>query len=260
MRPGIARIIILAGIATAMLSGCGDKEDEGSCTPAIEVDSSYDPTIDPSEFSTTIDNPYLPWVPGTVFTYEGTSDGEAERNVVTVTDETRVIMGITCVAVDDRVEVAGELEERTTDWYAQDADGNVWYFGEDSNEYSDGKVTSTEGSWLAGVDGALPGIVMEADPRVGDAYRQEFLVGEAEDLAQVERLRQSVSVDYGSFDDALRTREWTPLEPCVAEEKWYAPGVGLVKSTMTSGGQEDMQLVSMTSGDTGAAGAGGSEG
>jgi hypothetical protein len=261
MKPTTVRTITLT-VIVMVASGCDKKEDEESCTPApaIEVDSAYDPTIDPSEFSTTIDNPYLPWVPGTVFTYEGTSDGEAETNVVTVTDQTRVIMGVTCVAVDDRVEVAGELEERTTDWYAQDADGNVWYFGEDSKEYSDGHVTSTEGSWLAGVDGALPGIVMEADPQVGDAYRQEFLSGEAEDLAQVERLRQHVSVDYGSFDDALLTREWTPLEPCVAEEKWYAPGVGFVKSRMTSGGQEDVQLVSVTPGDGGAAGAGGSAG
>jgi hypothetical protein len=260
MRWRMVAALLLAAGTVCLSAGCGkdDGSGKGSCSAtAIDVPSHYEPDIDPADFTSVIDNPYLPWIPGTVFTYDGTSDGEAQHNVVTVTDQTRTIMGVTCVAVDDRVEVDGELEERTTDWYAQDEAGNVWYFGEDSKEYEGGQVTSTEGSWLAGVDGAMPGIVMEATSEVGDSYRQEYLRGEAEDRAQVKKLGKSVSVPYGSFDDVLVIREWTPLEPCVAEDKWYAADVGLLGSTMTAGGQEDMQLVSITHGDEGAAGAGG---
>lgn len=258
----IGTIILAAGWAVA-LTGCSKKDEAEACTPAPGIDAGagpYSPSIDAANFSATIDNPYLPWAPGTVYRFEGTSDGEAQVNVVTVLSEPHVILGVTCVAVDDRVEVAGELEEQTTDWYAQDLDGNVWYFGEDSKEYANGQVVSTEGSWVAGIDGALPGIVMEANPQVGDAYRQEFLAGEAEDMAEVTELGQSVDVPFGSFTDVVVIREWSPLEPCVSETKAYAPGVGVVQEHMVTGGQEDMELVSVTTTGGGAAGAGGAGG
>ena len=128
----------------------------------------------------------------------------------------------------DTVTVDGEVVEDTRDWYAQDRDGNVWYFGEETAEYEDGKVVSTEGSWEAGVDGALPGIVMHAAPEVGDAYRQEFYEGEAEDLAEVVRDGESATVPAGTFDDVVVIKEWNPLEPESIEEKSFAQGVGMV--------------------------------
>ena len=153
-----------------------------------------------------------------------------------------MILGVTCVVVSDTVKVDGVLEEATLDWYAQDKQGNVWYFGEDSKEYKDGKVTSTKGSWETGVKGALPGIVMEANPKVGDTYRQEYYKGEAEDMASVESLSESVSVPYGAYSNLLMTKEWSALDsPPVFENKYYAKGVGFL---MTKGDQTgELKLV-----------------
>jgi hypothetical protein len=130
------------------------------------------------------------------------------------------------VVVDDRAWEGGQLIEKTYDWFAQDKEGNVWYFGEDTKEYEDGKVVSTKGSWEAGVDGAKPGIIMPADPKVGQSYRQEYYPGEAEDMARVLSLNDTVTVPYGSFDHVLETKEWTPLEPGFYEKKYYVGGVG----------------------------------
>jgi hypothetical protein len=152
-------------------------------------------------------------------------------------------MGVECVVVEDRVTEGGELTEKTYDWYAQDNKGNVWYFGEDSTEYDNGKVKSTEGSWEAGKDGAEPGIIMPADPKIGETYRQEYYKGEAEDMARALKLNGSVEVSYGSFKNVLVTDEWTPLEKNVAEHKFYAPGVGNVKEIATKGPQETLTLI-----------------
>jgi hypothetical protein len=203
----------------------------------------YAPEIDPANFVSRIDNRYWPLQPGTTFVYEGSSDGESEHNEVAVTTETKTILGVQCVAVRDTVTVEGELTEDTMDWYAQDKDGNVWYFGEDSKSYENGKVASTEGSWEAGVDGAQPGIIMPADPKVGDEYRQEYYAGEAEDMAAVLQLGGTVTVPYGTFDDVLVTKEWSPLEPDVVEHKTYAPGVGLILAESIQGEQERLELV-----------------
>jgi hypothetical protein len=137
-------------------------------------------------------------------------------------------MGVECVVVSDKAWENGKLIEQTYDWHAQDKKGNVWYFGEDTKEYNNGKVTSTKGSWEAGVDGAKPGIIMQAHPKVGQSYRQEYYKGEAEDMAKAISLDESVRVPYGSFDGVLETKEWTPLEPSYAEHKYYARGVGQV--------------------------------
>jgi len=162
---------------------------------------------------------------------------------VTVTNETKEIMGVTCVVVRDTVTVDGELVEDTFDWYAQDKYGNVWYFGEESKQYEDGDLVSLEGSWKAGVDGAQPGIIMEADPVVGDLYRQEFAPGEAEDMGEVLALGETVTVPAGTFTDCLKTKDFTPMEPEVVEHKYYAPGVGVVKEVMVEGGTDIVELM-----------------
>jgi hypothetical protein len=182
----------------------------------------YTPHIDPANFTTKVDNEYLPMKPGTTFLYQG----GAERNEMSVTHQTRKVMGVECVVVDDRAWEGGQLIEKTYDWFAQDNKGNVWYFGEDTKEYENGKVISTKGSWEAGVDGAKPGIIMPANPEVGHSYHQEYYPGEAMDMARVLSIEASVRVPYGSFDHALETREWTPLQPGFSEKKYYVRGVG----------------------------------
>jgi len=215
------------------------------CAPSALAGNVYQPRVSPANFGGPIDNPYMPLTPGTAFVYEGVVEGQALRNVVVVTRQTKVILGVRCVVVQDTVTVDDELTERTEDWYAQDRRGAVWYFGEASHDYEDGVLVSTEGSWQAGVDGAQPGVVMEAHPQVGDTYRQEYLAGVAEDFAQVLSLNESSSVPYGSFQRVVETSEWTPLEPGVVEHKYYARGVGLLSSVMVEGGQEHMELVAI---------------
>ena len=203
----------------------------------------YQPQIDPANFVDVIDNPFFPYTPGTKYIYEGETQDGLERIEVEILDETREVMGVTTTVIRDTVSLDGKLVEDTFDWYAQDKEGNVWYFGEDSKEYENGKVVSTEGSWEAGVDGAEPGIMMQANPQVGQVYRQEYYVGEAEDMAGVLSLSESESVPYGSFDNLLMTREWTPLEPGMVEHKYYAPGVGLILEVVVEGGSGRVELI-----------------
>jgi hypothetical protein len=166
----------------------------------------YDPTIDPANFTTKIDNPYFPLIPGTTFVYEGPTSQGFIHTEFAVTSNTKLIDGVTCVEVHDQVFTDGTLTEDTLDWFAQDRDGNVWYFGEDSDELVNGRVSSLGGSWQGGVNGASPGIVMEANPKVGDFYRQEFLLNTAEDSAGVLDLNQTVTVPAGTFITALGRR------------------------------------------------------
>ena len=205
----------------------------------------YGPTIDPSDFSSRIDNPYMPLEPGARFIYEGVTEEGEEHIEVVVLRETRDVVGVQCVVVRDTVWANGELVEDTYDWYAQDKDGNVWYFGEDSKEYKDGKEVSMAGSWESGVDGAQPGIIMPANPTVGESYRQEYYAGEAEDMAEVVALDESVATTFGSFAGCLKTLEWTPLDPSVAEYKYYARGIGVVLETVR-GSRERIELVEIT--------------
>jgi hypothetical protein len=222
---------------------------EAVANPAPIVEGQpYQPDLPPPEdFVAVIDNPYMPFMPGTRTVFEGVSDGERERNVVSVTDRTRVILGVRTTVVHDQVFSAnGDLAEDTFDWYAQDRFGNVWYFGEDTAEYADGQVSSTKGSWEAGVGGAQPGVVMLAQPTVGESYHQEFLRGEAEDVGTVVAIDDRVSVPYGSFDHVLVTEDTTPLEPQILEHKFYAQGIGVVLERVLRGGQEVSRLVSYT--------------
>jgi hypothetical protein len=197
----------------------------------------YAPELDPADFVARIDNPYLPMVPGNRWSYEETTgEGDVEQIEVVVLEETRDIGGIDATVVRDTVTLDGVLVEDTHDWYAQDRDGNVWYLGEDVSNYDEqGNLEDHDGSFEHGVDGAYAGIVMPADPQPGDAYRQEYWPGEAEDLGEVLRLGETVSVPAGDYEDVLVTRDWNPLEPEIVEQKWYAPGVGVIMEQAVQG-------------------------
>jgi hypothetical protein len=200
-------------------------------------------------YSAQVTNRWFPLRPGAVWVYRGVKDGERSREVMRVTNKTRMIDGARTVAVDDRLWLSGKLEEKTTDYYTQDDKGNVWYFGENTAELDKhGNVTTTEGSWMAGVNGARPGIFMYAVPEVGQAARQEYLKGHADDHFQVVRLGVGVHVPYGSSQKALLTKEWTPLEPGVLDHKFYLRGIGTVLEQTVKGGQETNELVSYHSG------------
>jgi hypothetical protein len=186
----------------------------------------YDPVIDPANFVDRIDNPYFPLTPGTNFIYEGQSPQGLVHTEFFVTHNTKQILGVTTVEIHDTVTTNGELTEDTLDWLAQDKDGNVWYFGENTMELIGGRPTTLAGTFVAGENSARPGIVMKAHPTIGDFYRQEFDLGNAEDFAGVESLSDTVTVPIGTFSNCLKTRETTPLEPDLHEAKWYAPGVG----------------------------------
>ena len=187
------------------------------------------PVFNPADFILGIDNPYTPLQPGTTFVYKNA--GTDELVLTETTRETKLIDGVVCTVVHDRSLVDGELSEDTLDYFAQDKAGNVWYFGEDTKEFEDGKVVSTEGTWRAGVDGATPGIVMEAHPQAGDQYQQEHAAGVAEDMAKVISLNEVVDSPYASSNHALETDEFTPLEPGLLEHKFYIAGLGLVSTT-----------------------------
>ena len=197
----------------------------------------YNPIINPADFVDKIDNPFFPLTPGTTFVYEGITEKGNEHNEVYVTHDTRVILGVTCTVVKDTVKVDGVLVEDTIDWYAQDKSGNVWYFGENALEYDGGLVVGLGGSWMAGVDGAKPGIIMKAHPQVGDLYRQEFALGVAEDMAEVLSLNESTTVPAGTFQNCIETKDFSPLEPDIVEHKFYASGIGNVQTVDANTGK-----------------------
>jgi hypothetical protein len=210
----ITLLSAIVGSVLVLMAGCTSSSSQ--------KEKSYNPHINPAHFTTKVDNEYFPMEPGTTFLYEGGT----QHSEMTVTSQTKKVMGVECVVVDHREWEGEMLIERTYDWFAQDKEGTVWYFGEDTKEYENGKVTSTKGSWEAGVDGAKPGIIMPADPKVGESYHQEYYPGEAMDMARVLSFNASVAVPYGSFDHVLETREWTPLQPGFSEKKYYVRGVG----------------------------------
>jgi hypothetical protein len=205
-------------------------------------------TADPVNFVSQIDNRFFPLEPGTTFFYAGTKEGIPSTSEFHVTHDTKTILGVTTTVVHDLAFQEGVLVEDTLDWFAQDKAGNVWYFGEAAKELdAAGNVISTEGSWEAGVDGAMAGIVMLAHPHVGDRYHQEVAPSVAEDMAKVLSLDKEKCVRFGCFDDLLLTKEWSPLKPGVVEQKYYAEGVGLILALMVKGGHERMDLVNVSS-------------
>ena len=209
----------------------------------------YAPMIDPANFVAGINHPYLPLIPGVTRTYEVKIAEGTERIEVTTLDETRVIMGVTTMVVRDTAYVEGQVIEATFDWFAQDKDGNVWYFGEDVDNYENGVVVNHNGSWEAGVDGALPGIIMHANPadHVGEPYHQELYVGQAEDMAQVLATAESVTVPFGSFENGVKTLDWTPLEPGKIAHKYYVKDVGFVLEVKVEGASDRLELVNVVS-------------
>ena len=256
------RITLLGMILGAMVmfaASCGGSSGSSSGnsgghakgnTPTTQentMQASYSPSIKPSDFTTKIDNKYFPLKPGTTFVYQGKTKNAIERDVMTVTHSTKQIKGVKCVVVDDRVWTHGKLNEKTFDWYAQDKKGNVWYFGENTKEYKKNGKVSTEGTWEAGKDGARPGVIMQAHPKVGQTYRQEYLKGVAEDMAKVLDLNGSAKVPYRSFDHVLVTKEWSPLEPDVVAHKYYGAGAGDVKEVAVKGPLETLELVDVRS-------------
>ena len=237
-------VAALGAVAALALTGCVASAP----SPASLPQSDEPISLDPAEFTTEIDNPYWPMEPGTRWTYRELDPDVGELMVeVTVTTETKTIAnGIEARVVRDTVRQGGEIVEDTFDWYAQDAAGAIWYLGEDTAEFEGGEIVSRDGSFEAGVDGALPGIAVPADPQPGMSYRQEYFGGEAEDNGAVLSVDEFVEVPHGRFDGALLTRDTNALEPDVAELKLYAPGVGPVLTLDISGGSGREELVSVT--------------
>jgi len=219
------------------------------CSSATALARGFHPAArpNPGDFTARVDNPWFPLLAGTTYVYRGAKDGEPARDVVTVTHRTATIDGVPCVVVEDRLYLGGRLHERTTDWYSQDRKGNVWYFGEQTAELdASGNVTSTSGSFQAGVDGAEAGLFMPASPRLGQSFRQEFYKGEAEDHFQVIGLFATTTPPGTA--NALLTKEWTPLEPGVLDHKLYVRGIGVVVEQTLKGGTERLELVSVRTG------------
>ena len=248
-------MLILTVVPLLLAAACGGDGDPGAQSPTAQtVDAPAEPAslpqgsepveLDPADFVAEIDNPYWPMTPGSTWVYRETdSEGAVQRVEVTVTDRTKTILGIAATVVHDVVTEDGELIEDTFDWYAQDTAGNVWYLGEETKEFENGKVSTTEGSWEAGVDGALAGIIVPADPRVGMTYRQEYYAGEAEDEGEILSLDEQAEVPFGSFDNLLMTKDTTPLEPNILEHKFYAEGIGPILVLGLSGGVGREELI-----------------
>ena len=214
----------------------------GGCPIALPQDG--DPVaLDPADFTGPIDNPYWPMAPGTTWIYRETDPSGANRRFVCTSRPARNILGIEAAVVHDVVKEGNQVIENTWDWYAQDACGNVWYLGENTKEYENGVVVSTEGSWEAGVDGAQPGVIVPADPAVGMTYRQEFFQGQAEDEAEILSVNEQAEVPSGHFDHVLLTKDFTSLDPKVLEYKLYAKGVGPVLVFGVSGGSGTEELI-----------------
>lgn len=258
MKPLMSSLI--AGFTTvALLSACtaGSSGNGAAVAPPAtstaakqsptHVTPNYHPTIAPADFSVKITNPYFPLTPGTTKVFDGVRDGKPVHSELVTTSRTRVVMGVKCVVIEDTVTSSGALVEKTDDWYAQDKKGTVWYFGETTAEYVNGAVSSTHGSWEAGVDGAVPGIIMHAVPTVGLAYYQEYRPGEAEDRAKILTIDTSIAVPAGTFHKVITTEDSDPLNPDKTDKKWFAPGVGVVHSTrIRSGHHEETSLVKVT--------------
>ncbi|MEU6134060.1 hypothetical protein [Nocardioides sp. NPDC047086] len=230
--------VALAGCLVA-LAGCGAED---AATKATD--------LDPTEFTTEVTNPWFPLEPGTRWTYrETTEDGETLDVIVTATSVTREIAnGVTARVVRDTVTRDGEVVEDTLDWYAQDGAGTVWYLGEHTAEFENGKIATREGSFEAGVDAARAGVIMPASPEVGASYRQEFYEGHAEDRGEILATGRRATVPAGDYRDLLMTADTTPLEPDVLEHKYYARGIGLVLTIdKGAGGREELLSVTRVS-------------
>jgi len=227
------------------LNTCEDQFNarQASCTKLGPAP--YDPVINPANFVQGVNNPYFPLPPGRTLVYEGKTVDGFEHDEFIITRKTKVIQGVTCVQVRDLVYLDGVLAEDTLDWFAQDKDGNVWYFGENTGELVDGRFVTLDGTFTAGVNRDKPGIIMEAHPQIGDFYRQEFSLDNAEDFAEVITLNATVKTPAGTFKNCLQTQETTPLETDLLEQKYYSTGIGNVL-TVNSRNGDKVKLVKIT--------------
>lgn len=243
----VISVILLAGlIAYLSFSKSGTPATTVS-DPASQLETSeYNPIIDPSGFVPVVDNPYFTLTPGASFTYQGETSEGTEKIITIVTHKTKTIMGVTNIEVWDRVWLNDSLIEETYDWYAQDTEGTVWYFGEDSKEYENGKAINSKGSWEAGANGAEPGIIMKADPKVGDSYRQEYFKGEAEDMADVVSLSDTVTVPFGTFAKCLKTRDWSMIDAKLNEYKYYCPDASGLALEVAIDSGEKVELINVS--------------
>jgi hypothetical protein len=228
------------GVAGAILSLALAGSASVPAAFAVGIPATGAPTVGPdnivpADFSAHITNPWFPLRPGSVYRYRGTKDGKAAVEILRVTRRTKRILGAPTIVVRDRLYLGGELSEDTVDWYTQDRQGNVWYLGEATKQLENGRVVSREGSFQAGVNGARGGIFMPAKPKVGQEFLQELSPGHAEDRFRIVDLSASVTVPYVSSRRALRTTEWTPLEPKVVDAKFYVRGIGTVKEVQVKG-------------------------
>ncbi len=266
--PRYAIAPLLTALASALVLGCGNQAPTqpietpladlaatlaadsttaaAAPAPALEAASKL-PEFDPGNFVRVVDNKYFPLPRGARFVYEGTEGSEPLKNVSDVTDIAKTILGVKVVVVLDRLFRSGALVEKTFDYFAQDKDGNVWYLGEDTKEFENGKVFSTAGTFEAGKDGAKAGIIMRAHPKVGQTTQQEFAPGVAEDMATVLSLDATVSVPYGTFDHCLKTEDFTPLEPGAKEVKFYCPAIGFTRGRDVTGGSVRLHLTRLAS-------------
>ena len=234
----------LAGSVGAAIAVAAVAATLGSHATATNAAST--PDFEPDDFVGVVDNAYFPLPVGRTLVYSGIKDGQSQRDVVTVTSQSKVILGVTATVVSDVADHDGTVLERTSDWYAQDKQGNVWYLGEDTVHFLANGKGDASGSWEAGVKGAQPGIIMHAKPQIPDAYRQEFFAGEAEDTAWIVNLGGTVSVPYGKVRNVLTTLEATRLEPGAYDQKVYGPGIGIVLEQSLTGDPEVAKLESLT--------------
>jgi hypothetical protein len=249
MRRRLAAILGTLAVAAVVLAVPAAAGGGSSChLPRFGPGRDYHPDIDPANFSAHVTNRFFPLTPGKTLVYTGTKDGEKALDLFATTRRTKLVDGVRTRVVEDRLYLNNVLAERTSDYYAQDRCGNVWYFGEDTAELDRrGQVISTEGTWHAGVDGAQPGVFMQAHPQVGRRFRQEWYQGQAEDVFEVVDRSAAVTVPYGSFRHALRTEETNALEPNVLDNKYYVKGIGEVAELSVKGPREALKLVEIIS-------------
>jgi hypothetical protein len=252
--------LLLATCVLALAAGCGGEGSTADAQTGAGLPKGAEPMkLDPAGFTTEIDNRYWPMTPGTRWTYrELDEEGKQNTVVTTVTTATKKLAnGITARVVRDTVMQDGEVVEDTFDWYAQDDKGNIWYLGEDTAEFDNGELTTREGSWQAGVDGALAGVALPTDPVDDMQYRQEYYEGEAEDVGEVLSTEEQAQVPAGHYTNALLTKDTSALEPSVLEYKLYAPNVGpvLTLGVSRAGDREELLKVEAV-GDSAARAAG----
>jgi len=235
---------VLAALAAVTMAGSLGLVVPWAAAAGASPQAHYEPVLNPADFVHSITNPYFPLPVGRTLIYRGIRDGVTQIDTVHVTSQTRVLEGITATAVSDVATHNGKLLEKTTDWYAQDKQGTVWYLGEKTAAFSGGHVDHS-GSWLAGVNDGEPGIVMKANPQIPDAYRQEFLAGQAEDTAWIVNRGGSIKLPFKVAHNVVTSLEFTVLEPTVIDKKIYAPGLGIVMEQAVQGPQEVATLVSV---------------